>query len=103
MDIGFETIGNATVVVHDDGPVLATDPWVRGSAYFGSWGLSHEIPPDLDASILAAGAVSLLFQPIVLAYVSHGFYVKSADSTWSYTWEDGGSMTLPISFGIGYI
>jgi hypothetical protein len=40
MDIGFETIGNATVVVHDDGPVLATDPWVRGSAYFGSWGLS---------------------------------------------------------------
>lgn len=57
MDLGFETIGNATVVVHDDAPVLATDPWVRGSAYFGSWGLSHEIPPEQDASILAAGAV----------------------------------------------
>src|ERR1700716_3562690 len=46
MELGFETIGNATVVVHDDGvPVLATDPWVRGSAYFGSWGLSHAVPP----------------------------------------------------------
>ena len=44
MELGFETIGNATVIVHDGAPVLATDPWVRGSAYFGSWGLSHEIP-----------------------------------------------------------
>ena len=57
MEIGFETIGNATVVVHDRGPVLATDPWIRGSAYFGSWGLSHEIPPEQDAAVQAAGAV----------------------------------------------
>ncbi len=57
MDLGIETIGNATLVVHDGGPVLATDPWVRGSAYFGSWGLSHEIPPAQEASILGAGAV----------------------------------------------
>src|SRR5713101_984336 len=57
MELGFETIGNATLVVHDGGPVLATDPWVRGSAYFGSWGLSHEIPPAQDAAILAADAV----------------------------------------------
>jgi hypothetical protein len=34
--IGFETIGNATVIVHDDKPLLATDPWFEGSAYFGS-------------------------------------------------------------------
>jgi hypothetical protein len=57
MDLGFETVGNATVVVHDDGPVLACDPWIRGGAYFGSWGLSHEIPAGQDAAIRAAGAV----------------------------------------------
>ena len=57
MDLGYETIGNATVVVHDREPVLATDPWIRGSAYFGSWGLSHEVPPVQDAAVRAAGAV----------------------------------------------
>ena len=46
MDIGFETIGNATLICHDQGPVLVTDPWVSGPAYFGSWTLSHEIPEE---------------------------------------------------------
>ena len=41
---GFETIGNATLIVYDGSPVLVTDPWISGDAYFGSWGLSHEIP-----------------------------------------------------------
>jgi hypothetical protein len=44
MDLGFETTGNATLVFYDRGPVLVTDPWIAGYAYFGSWGLSHEIP-----------------------------------------------------------
>lgn len=44
MDLGFETIGNATLVAYDGGPVLATDPWLKGSAYFGSWIRTHEIP-----------------------------------------------------------
>lgn len=57
MHLGFETIGNATLVVHDERPVLATDPWVQGSAYFGSWGLAHEIPPAQEAAILDAEAV----------------------------------------------
>jgi len=57
MELGFETIGNATVVVHDREPVLATDPWVEGSAYFGSWGLSHPVPPAQAASIRAATAI----------------------------------------------
>ena len=35
--IGFETIGNATVTVFDDIPVLTTDPWIDGKPYFGSW------------------------------------------------------------------
>lgn len=44
MDLGFQTIGNATVICHDGGPVLATDPWLWGPAYFGSWTLTHEVP-----------------------------------------------------------
>ncbi len=57
MDLGFETIGNATVVVHDGAPVLVTDPWVQGSAYFGSWALSYEIPAEQDRAIRSAAAV----------------------------------------------
>ncbi len=42
--IGFETIGNATVTCIDDVPILTTDPWTGGDAYFGSWAMLHEIP-----------------------------------------------------------
>lgn len=62
MDIGFETIGNATLIIHDRGPLLVTDPWLKGSPYFGSWGLSHEIPAEQLAGIEAAPYV----------WVSHG-------------------------------
>jgi hypothetical protein len=54
LDLGFETIGNATVICHDRGPVVATDPWLDGPAYFGSWSLSHEIPSEQLAHIEAA-------------------------------------------------
>lgn len=46
MDLGFETIGNACLIAHDRGPVIATDPWMVGPAYFGSWRLSHEFPAE---------------------------------------------------------
>ena len=46
MDIGFETIGNATVICYDRKPVLITDPWLEGNPYFGSWALSYEIPEE---------------------------------------------------------
>ena len=46
MDLGFETIGNATAICHDGGPLLATDPWLAGNAYFGSWIHQHQIPPE---------------------------------------------------------
>jgi hypothetical protein len=32
---------------------------------------------------------TLTFQPIVLAYIGRGFYVKSADSTWTVGWRRG--------------
>jgi hypothetical protein len=44
--LGFETIGNATIIVHDRTPVLSTDPWIAGEPYFGSWGMSHYIPSE---------------------------------------------------------
>ena len=44
--IGFETIGNATVTVFDDKPILTTDPWVHGNPYFGSWGHKYKIPKE---------------------------------------------------------
>ncbi len=42
--IGFETIGNAILICYDSNPVLVTDPWIVGGAYFQSWTFSHEIP-----------------------------------------------------------
>lgn len=62
MELGFDTIGNATLIVYDGGPVLVTDPWFEGDAYFGSWGLSHQIPEEQRAAILGTQNV----------WVSHG-------------------------------
>jgi L-ascorbate metabolism protein UlaG (beta-lactamase superfamily) len=42
----FETIGSAIVIAYDDRPVLTTDPWINGAAYFGSWGQDYEIPAE---------------------------------------------------------
>ena len=53
MDLGFETIGNATAIVYDRGPLLATDPWLVGSAYFGSWIHQHKIPAEQLAAVRA--------------------------------------------------
>jgi len=44
--IGFETIGNATLTVIDEKPVLTTDPWLFGNPYFGSWGHKYTIPKE---------------------------------------------------------
>lgn len=62
MDLGFETIGNACLIFHDHGPVLATDPWLFGSAYFGSWTLSHEVPPEQQEHV----------QQCPFLWISHG-------------------------------
>jgi hypothetical protein len=46
MDWGFETCGNATIVAYDGGSaVVATDPWIRGAQYFGSWTLPYQFTP----------------------------------------------------------
>jgi len=46
---------------------------------------------------------TLLFQPVLLGYLGRGFYVKSADSTWSVGWRRGNATLLPLSAGIGYV
>ncbi|WP_447987268.1 MBL fold metallo-hydrolase [Nitrospira sp. Nam74] len=62
MDLGFQTIGNATLIGYDHGPVLATDPWLIGGAYFGSWTLSHAIPAEQMEAIKACRYI----------FISHG-------------------------------
>lgn len=54
--IGVSIIGNATLIAHDDQPILATDPWLgdQDPAYFGSWMLNHRIPADHLRDIFAA-------------------------------------------------
>jgi hypothetical protein len=52
--VHFETIGNATAICYEGRPILATDPWIQGGAYFGSWKLSHEIPAAQLAAIKSA-------------------------------------------------
>ena len=51
MNIGFDTIGNATIIAYDRHPVLVTDPWFDGNPYFGSWALSHVIPEEQRRAI----------------------------------------------------
>lgn len=46
---------------------------------------------------------AFLFQPIVLAYLGKGFYVKSADATWTLNWHHHTATTLPLSLGLGYV
>lgn len=55
--LGFETIGNATAIVYDGRPILATDPWLGEGAYFGSWGLPYEIPEEQRDAIFSADFV----------------------------------------------
>lgn len=57
--LGVKTIGNATLIAFDGDPVLVTDPWIgdEDPAYFGSWTLSHEIPPAEKDEILRASSV----------------------------------------------
>lgn len=49
------TTGNATLLVYDGKPLLATDPWFGDEepAYFGSWVLSHRIPQSVKSDLLA--------------------------------------------------
>lgn len=59
----FETLGNATIQVFQDGhPVLATDPWLVGTCYFGSWALDHPLTDQQIANVVNSDHI----------WISHG-------------------------------
>ena len=61
--MAFETLGNATVLAFEDGsPVLATDPWLIGTCYFGSWALDHPLSSAQIANVQNAKYI----------WISHG-------------------------------
>jgi hypothetical protein len=63
MELKFETLGNATLQLFENGtPLLATDPWLKGSAYFGSWGLDHPLTPSQIQNVVRSPYI----------WVSHG-------------------------------
>ena len=68
--IGFETIGNATLTVFDDKPVLSTDPWVYGSPYFGSWGHKYSIPSEQITNIQNSKYIWLLERGFPILYIT---------------------------------
>jgi hypothetical protein len=43
------------------------------------------------------------FQPLISYTLGRGWYVKSADSTWTVNWRHGSSTTIPISLGFGRV
>ncbi len=44
MTFTLETMGNATLLFSEDVyPILATDPWLIGTCYYGSWGLDRPL------------------------------------------------------------
>ena len=63
MSVTFETCGNAIIIVRVDGrPILATDPWLVGSCYFGSWMLDKPLTETQIRDIQSAEYV----------WISHG-------------------------------
>src|SRR5678816_2684388 len=63
ISMKFETLGNATLQFFRDGhPVLATDPWLKGTCYFGSWALEKPLTDTQIANVLASDYI----------WISHG-------------------------------
>lgn len=72
MTLTFETAGNATLIFHENGhPVLATDPWLEGRCYAGSWALERRLTGEERQAVLDADYI----------WISHGhpdhFHVRS--------------------------
>ena len=85
--IGFETIGNATITVFDDLPVLTTDPWVDGKPYFGSWEHAYNIPKEQVENI----------QNSKYIWLSHGHPDHIDESSFKYF--DNSILLIPDHYG----
>jgi hypothetical protein len=63
MSEHFETLGNASLQIFQDGrPVLATDPWLIGTCYFGSWALDHKLTDEQIGNVIGSDFI----------WISHG-------------------------------
>ena len=85
--LGFETVGNATLTVFDDGPVLSTDPWIDGTPYFGSWTHPYEISEANISNIINSKYI----------WLSHG-HPDHIDSK-SYKYLHNAIILIPDHFG----
>jgi hypothetical protein len=86
--------------------------WQAGPAF----GVSYRGVPHLMVGFLFQNPISfaytnssatpqsqMQFQPLISYTLGRGWYVKSADSTWTVNWRHGSSTTLPLSLGCGRV
>ena len=86
--------------------------WQVGPAF----GVSYRGIPHLMVGFLFQNPISfaytnssatpqsqMQFQPLISYTLGRGWYVKSADSTWTVNWRHGSSTTIPISLGFGRV
>ncbi|MGA8057488.1 MAG: hypothetical protein WB999_04550 [Candidatus Binataceae bacterium] len=79
-------------------------------------GVSYRGIPHLMAGFLFQNPISfaytnssatpqsqMQFQPLISYTLGRGWYVKSADSTWTVNWRHGSSTTIPASLGCGRV
>ena len=104
------------------GPTFVFPTATHASAGQGAWqvgpmlGAIYKGTPWLVAGCLIQNPISfaytspdrqsvstLIFQPIVMVALPDGWYVKSADASWTLNWRHGTSTLLPLSFGIGRV
>jgi hypothetical protein len=63
MAYKLETAGNALLTLfEDEKPVLATDPWLEGTCYFGSWALDFPLTDNQIRNVCASKFI----------WISHG-------------------------------
>jgi hypothetical protein len=46
---------------------------------------------------------TIVFQPVLLVHLWHGWYVRSADASWLIGWRHHSLTTLPLSLGVGRV
>ena len=104
------------------GPLLVFPTATHPSAGQGAWqigpafGAIYKGLPGLLLGTLIQNPISFAYtsgdrqpvstlsiQPILLAYLGAGFYVKSADASWQMGWRSGSPTTIPLSLGLGYV
>jgi hypothetical protein len=93
-------------------PKAGQHAWQAGPAAAAAYrGIPHlmvgflfQNPISFDYTNSSATPQSQLqFQPLISYTLGHGWYVKSADSTWTVNLRHGSSTTIPISLGFGRV